>query len=88
MSEPLSRTPTFHRTISHALRLAQEREESENLLGDDDTPTDHAGCVVSGSTASPNLHFHLPVYKNIHRSVHKWSSREHNTLTDFTAFAV
>jgi hypothetical protein len=69
MSEPLSRSTTFHRTISQALRLAQEREESENLLGDEDTPTDNVGCVVSGAQSAPSLHYHLPVYKSIHRLV-------------------
>jgi hypothetical protein len=62
------RPAPLHRTISDALRLVREREESETLLGEEDTTLDHSGCVVPASHSGySNPHAHLPVYKNIHR---------------------
>ncbi|KAF2666650.1 hypothetical protein BT63DRAFT_481142 [Microthyrium microscopicum] len=60
------RAPPIHRTISHALRLAREREESETLLGEE-TPADRSGCIIPAQTNKHNPYSHLPVYKSIHR---------------------
>src|ERR1700760_2954676 len=68
------RAPAMHRTISHALRLAREREESETLLGDIEEHggvADRSGCIGPAGSATwggqANPWAHLPVYKNIHR---------------------
>jgi hypothetical protein len=58
----------IHRTISHALRIAREREESETLLGEEENQqVDPSGCVISPHGVTFNPHADLPVYKNIHR---------------------
>ncbi len=68
------RPPPMHRTISHALRLAREREESETLLGDVEEHggvADRSGCIAPPGSATWGGHSnpwaHLPVYKNMHR---------------------
>jgi hypothetical protein len=55
----------LHRTISYALRIAREREESETLLGEDQV--DRSGCVIEPQSVLFNPHADLPVYKSIHR---------------------
>jgi hypothetical protein len=64
----------IHRTISHALRAAREREESETLLGDVEglgAVADRSGCIAPPGSAMwggrANPWGHLPVYKNMHR---------------------
>lgn len=60
------RPPPIHRTISHALAAARQREESETLLGEEDALVDQSGCLVPQGLIH-NPHAELPVYKNIHR---------------------
>jgi hypothetical protein len=64
-----SHPPSIHRTISYALRVAREREESETLLGDEELSVDASGCVTETRPGGVhhNPHAPLPVYKNIHR---------------------
>ena len=62
------RPTPIHRTISHALRQAREREESETLLGEEDAVVDQSGCLVPQGLIH-NPHAALPVYKNIHRYI-------------------
>jgi hypothetical protein len=59
----------IHRTISYALRIAREREESETLLGEEEEnhQVDRSGCVIAPQSTAFNPHADLPVYKNIHR---------------------
>jgi hypothetical protein len=56
-----------HRTISYALRIAREREESETLLDEENQQVDPSGCVIDPRSETFNPHSDLPVYKNIHR---------------------
>jgi hypothetical protein len=57
----------IHRTISYALRIAREREESETLLDEEDGQADRSGSVIAPQSGRFNPHADLPVYKNIHR---------------------
>jgi hypothetical protein len=65
----MDRAPApIHRTISYALRIAREREESETLLAEEESQqVDPSGCVISPQSVAFNPHADLPVYKNIHR---------------------
>jgi len=66
---PLTRSmsrPEAHRTISQALRIAREREESETLLGDEET-FEPESYLTRAHSFHDNPHADLPVYKNIHR---------------------
>ncbi|KIW02915.1 hypothetical protein, variant 1 [Verruconis gallopava] len=64
----LPHRPDAHRTISDVLRQVREREEQENLLGDDENANaDHEGCLNLTESFVQNPYQQLPVYRNIHR---------------------
>jgi len=68
MTSPERPPAPIHRTISYALRIAREREESETLLGEEENQgVDPSGGVISPPGVTFNPHADLPVYKNIHR---------------------